>query len=223
MTTLLYKESPILGLISTGLPLVLYYYNYNLLFALSVILFLFLLYFYRYYEHKNRYPNNVIVCPADGKITNLIINDTTCFISIFLDIFNQHTQIYPANAKVISHYYDNTGKFDIVVDAEKSRDNEKVIHKFLLPNGVLIEFIQIAGFLPRRITYDNNINNNILAGEYLGMIKFGSRVDLILPLYAPHDNSKKDKIDQSNKKLYLSDNIKLNNKITIGDLIGIYK
>ena len=216
MRTLLFHESPLIGLTAVALPIASYYLGYTILTAFLVILLVFLIYFYRYYEHKERHPDNVIICPADGTITNLIIDDDKCFISIFLSPMNQHTQIYPANAKVLSHIYDDTGKFDIIVDANKSRDNEKAIHQFQLPNGAVITFTQIAGFLPRRISYDEKINHNVLAGEYLGMIKFGSRVDLTLPMYVSHNNL-------NQEKLYLDEKIKVDSRITIGNLIGVYK
>jgi len=124
---------------------------------------------------------------------------------------NIHTQIYPANAVVLSHVYDHTGKFDIVTDADKSRDNEKAIHQYQMTNNAIITLTQIAGFLPRRITYDPRVNHQVSAGEYLGMIKFGSRVDITIPMYTP-----------TSKKFNILDTIKLNNTITIGDVIGQY-
>lgn len=231
-TTKLFTESPLIGTVAVIAPVLAYYANHKILLAISLVILLFLLYFYRYYEHTERYPDNIIICPADGTITNMLLDtqNNNIIISIFLSPMNIHTQVYPANAIVLSHEYDQTGKFDIVADAEKSKENEKVIHTFQMPNGCIIKVIQIAGFLPRVITYDKSINHQVAAGEYLGMIKFGSRVDLILPLETPDKdytisqllNDCGDKPELI-KKLHLSPEIALNKPISIGNLIGTYK
>lgn len=221
-TTLLYKESPIIGTVFTITPVVLYMVNYKILAAIFLIVLVFLLFFYRHYEHIPRYPDNTIVCPADGTVTKIIKGNPNSsdknmkdvhFISIFLSPMNIHTQIYPANALVLSHTYDHTGKFDIVSDSDKSRENEKAIHMYQLPNNAVIQFNQIAGFLPRRIVYDEQINHTVVAGSYMGMIKFGSRVDLYIPVMSP----------DRRQKFVLSSNIQEGSRITIGDLVGRYE
>lgn len=207
MKSLLYDENPLLAYGLTVAPIVTLKYGYRVLTALIVIILLVLLYFYRYEEYGLRHPNGTIICPADGKITELRTIGDDIYISIFLSPFNRHTQIYPTNGTVTNQVYDRTGKFDLVVDGEKSRDNEKVIHTMVMPNGGYMRLTQIAGFLPRCIEYVPAVSKTVFAGEYLGIIKFGSRVDLQFPRGG----------------FKLSPNIVNGARITFGDLIGTYQ
>lgn len=204
MQTLLFKESPIVSSILIIALLLSYYKNKKWLVILSLVLILFLVLFYRYTPHTERYNNQTIISPAEGKITNIEQRENRVFISIFISPLNNHTQIYPINGTVTSVKYDNTGKFDIVVDMDKSRHNEKVIHTIKANNGRIVTLTQIAGFLPRRISYSKKVPNNVKAGEYLGMIKFGSRIDISFP--GNLDNLK----------------VRLNDNIYIGDIIYLY-
>lgn len=210
-TTLLLQESPILGY-GTLLAIAcsLYYGYYNIAIALCIVL-VFLIAFYRYYPDPNagHYADNQIICPCDGRITQMKKIDSHLYISIFLSPFNIHTQIYPANGTVIKRYYDHTGRFDIVTDADKCRDNEKYIHFIKLKNNSLLKITQIAGFLPRRISASAKVPEDVQAGEYLGMIKFGSRVDLLFPMQSPHG-----------QKFKLAKNITVGARIYPSDLIG---
>jgi phosphatidylserine decarboxylase len=202
-STLLYSESPILGIILTISPIIAYYNNYPKLAIALTILLLSMMLFYRHYTHCKRYPNNTIICPADGTVTNLKISDHICYISIFLSPINIHTQVYPVNGTVVKRIYDQTGQFELATDVDKCRDNEKKIHYILTPNLKLLKMTQIAGFLPRRITSSDKVPEEVQAGEYMGMIKFGSRVDLMFPI----DN---------NFQLH----IKKGQHVTIGNIIG---
>lgn len=164
----------------------------------------FLIYFYRFSSNNTNYNDNIIISPAAGKITNICYDGKNIHVSIFMSVFNNHTQIYPINGTVIDRYYDETGKFDIVVNKEKSRNNEKKIHTIKGNNGAIVTVTQIAGFIPRRITSSEKVPEIIRAGQYLGMIKLGSRIDLSFP----------------GKLCDLK--VKLNKKINIGDLIYKY-
>lgn len=200
--SLLFKESPLLGIIFLSIPIILYKYKSNhVAFGLSIICFMFLLYFYRYYPHKTNYADNIIISPNEGKVTGITIKDEIIHVSVYMNIFNNHTQIYPINGMVIDRIYDQTGKFDIVIDHDKCRENEKKIHTILSNNGEIVTVTQIAGFLPRRITSSYLTPEPVNAGQYLGMIKFGSRVDIAFPG------------DISMLK------VKLNQTINIGDII----
>jgi len=81
------------------------------------------------------------------------------------------------------------------------------MHYILANNGAVVKVTQIAGFLPRRITSENKVN--VKAGEYLGMIKFGSRVDLMFPMKVGDTEFKRRVI--------------VGNKLNIGDIIGLYR
>ena len=134
--------------------------------------------FYRYKPHNKRYCDNVIISPAEGTILYLKQKDNKINISLYLNFLNNHTQIYPVNGVFFKTIYDNTGKFDLANDIRKSRYNEKKIHIIQMENGSYVKVTQIAGFFLRRIVSVKNVNQKVMAGEYLGMIKFGSRVDL---------------------------------------------
>jgi phosphatidylserine decarboxylase len=204
-TTLLYCESPLLGTITTVLPITLYYFKYFKLAIAAIILLIFMISFYRYYPYNKRYTSDIIISPAEGTITNLKYFRDHYYISIFLSPLNVHTQIYPVNGTVIKRTYDQTGKFGLATDIDKCRDNEKKIHYILMCNNSILKLTQIAGFLPRRITSSDQVPKKVQAGEYLGMIKFGSRVDILFP---------------ANKGFIL--NVREGQSINIGDKLGEY-
>jgi phosphatidylserine decarboxylase len=225
ITTLLYSESPLIGIPLTVAPLITYYYGYPIVTIVLLIILLFFLFFYRHYPLSKDIDDHQIICPCDGEITQIIKTADTTHISIFLSPFNIHTQVYPVNGTVISRIYDETGKFDIVVDAEKSKENEKKIHSIRMKNEAIIQVTQIAGFLPRRITSSELVPEEVKAGQYLGMIKFGSRVDLLIPnksraLVSSIATSTKASAGMS--VLKLDANIAIGNRITVGDSVGYY-
>lgn len=193
--TLLFKESPFIGLFFILLTIYLFIIK-NKYRIIPFIILIALMIFYRYKKYTIEYNDNIIVSPAEGKITNITLSNNRILVSIFLSVFNNHTQIYPVNGKVIKRVYDDTGQFDIVIDRYKSRDNEKKIHTITMKNSNIVKVVQIAGFLPRRIASSDIVPLDVEAGDYLGMIKFGSRVDLIFPgdinklLVTLHDNIK---------------------------------
>jgi phosphatidylserine decarboxylase len=202
-TTLLFNESPLLGSLFILTPIILYN-NYKTASAICVILLICLIVFYRYKLTRTDFPDNIIISPAEGKITNITYKNDLIHISIFMSVLNNHTQIYPINGTVIDRIYDQTGKFDIVVHQDKCRENEKKIHTILSNNNKLITVTQIAGFLPRRISSSKLFPESIRAGQYLGMIKFGSRIDISFP--------------GDINKLY----VRLHDHIGIGDIIFQY-
>ena len=210
--TLLFKESPLIASISVG-SLLLAIYNkadYKIQ-GILLLLFIMLLYFYRYEEFiPINVTDNMILSPCEGsviKICKKVLTHT--YISIFLSPFNRHTQIYPVNGLVIKREYDITGRFNIVMNINKSRKNEKKIHYILMKDGTIIKITQLAGLLPRMIVSSDDVPMKVHAGQYMGMMKFGSRVDILIP-----NNS------ISGKKLLL--NIKEAQNVKIGDLIGEY-
>ena len=149
-----------------------------IIFVLLLLTLILLVIFYRYSPHDKRYSDNIIISPAEGTVTYLAQNNDKINISIYLNFLDNHTQIYPVNGLLFKTIYDDTGKFELANDIIKSRLNEKKIHTIKMKNGSYVKVTQIAGFFLRRIVSAKKVNEKVVAGEYLGMIKFGSRVDL---------------------------------------------
>lgn len=177
-TTLLFKESPLLASIIIIFCLLSYTLKSYIIFVLLLSILILLVIFYRYKPHDKRYNDNIIISPAEGTVTYLKQNDDKINISIYLNFLNNHTQIYPVNGLLLKTIYDDTGKFDLSNDIRKSRYNEKKIHIIQMENGSYVKVTQIAGFFVRRIVSPKKANEKVSVGQYLGMINFGSRVDL---------------------------------------------
>ena len=153
----------------------------NLAFA---ALTLFSMYFFR---DPQRIPpnNNGFLSPADGTVVQIIdVEDeeigSAKQISIFLSIFNVHRQRVPLSGKVISKQY-NSGKFLAAFNHKASLDNEQMVVKFETENGKQYKIKQIAGLIARRIFNYMEPEIMVQRGERLGFIRFGSRVDIIVP------------------------------------------
>ena len=148
---------------------------------LSIILLL-LLWFYRKPLNRTIFVNrDILYSPAYGKILkiqNLIGNKI--HIAIFLSPLDIHRQYIPINGKIKDIVYDNTGKFKIAYHFNKSDLNEKYITVLETKYGDM-EIYQIAGLLVRRINNYMKIGENVNTGVEMGIIHFGSRVDVILP------------------------------------------
>ena len=204
-TTLLFQESPFIGMILIIICFITVIYKYYSVFSILLLILIISMTFYRYKPHNKRYDNNIIISPANGTISYAEQKDDNMInISIYLNFLNNHTQIYPVNGIVTERIYDKNGKFELANNINKSRYNEKKIHIIKMENNNNVKVSQIAGFFVRRIVSSKNVPEKVMAGEYLGMIKFGSRVDLIF-------------MGDINKLL-----VTLDNNIKIGDVIYKY-
>ena len=147
--------------------------------------------------------NNIIISPAYGKIYKIQKKEKYICISIILTIFDVHYQYVPCNGYIRKIIYDNNGIFNIILNNNKTRFNEKIIYEIESKNGKIFVY-QIAGFFFRRIVTYVKENTYVSKGDNLGLIKFGSRVDICIP----------------SKKFNL--NIKENQKIKGGQILGYY-
>ena len=152
--------------------------------VLLLFLFIFCLNFFR--NPKRPIPKGVnrIVSPADGKIVRLdsIVDDeigNSIIISIFLNIFNVHVNRMPIDGKFHDIEY-NKGRFLLAFQHNASDENEKNIIKLKTEIGT-IKIVQIAGLLARRIICYAEKGNSMKIGDRLGFMRFGSRIDIILP------------------------------------------
>ncbi len=160
------------------------------LFAISVLLLLFTIYFFRdpARELPNDYKNNDVISPADGKVVLLeeVENKYTEFfgdikikqLSIFLSPLNVHVNCFPVNG-VLKYFNYIKGEYLVAFNHKASEKNERSEIGIALENGKKLIFKQIAGFVARRIVCDVKTGQDVKAGEKFGMIKFGSRVDIL--------------------------------------------
>jgi phosphatidylserine decarboxylase len=146
-----------------------------------IILLIVLLFFYRYPIKKDTtFYKNGIYSPAYGTIMDIKINDNKIFIAIYLGLTDIHRQYSPVTGTVVSKKYDHTGKYNLAYNLNKSKLNEKMITEFLGDNGIVTVY-QIAGKFVRRITSKVTTGDHVGCGQEIGMIHFGSRVDIIIP------------------------------------------
>ena len=152
--------------------------------ALAVIPLLmaaFFLWFFRDPEREVPAVQGAIVSPADGKVTDVSVveerDQSRTRISIFLNVFNVHVNRCPI-AGVITEVEYKKGKFHNAMDAVSAELNEQNVVTVEGDAGRVV-FKQIAGLLARRIVFTKKIGDSVARGERIGLIKFGSRVDVI--------------------------------------------
>ena len=155
---------------------------------LSIYIFYLLLiicYFFRDPIRKNLYDEHNFLSPADGRIVSIEdwedadVGKATK-IAIFLSVFNVHRQWTPLSATVLDTIY-NPGRFFGAFKNKASEKNEQTSILFCNNNENLFKIKQIAGFVARRIITHMHPDLNVSQGEKLGFIKFGSRVEIIVP------------------------------------------
>ncbi|MEN9950744.1 MAG: hypothetical protein RLY85_1496 [Bacteroidota bacterium] len=162
-------------------------------YIISVVLvafWLFIVSFFRIPARTFTYNEDAVVSPADGKVVVIEeVFDTEFFqekrlqISVFMSPANVHVNRYPFSGKVVYNQY-HKGKYLVAWDPKSSTENER--HSIVLSNpkaDVLVK--QIAGALAKRIVNYAVVGEDAKQNEELGFIKFGSRVDLLLPLGTP--------------------------------------
>jgi phosphatidylserine decarboxylase len=142
-----------------------------------------------------RVPNRIcisddisIMCPADGKVVVIeeveeteYFNDKRIQISIFMSPLNVHANFNPI-AGIVKYVKYHKGLFLVAWHPKSSTDNERSTFVIQHKNGEEILFRQIAGAVARRICYYVEEGQEVKAGEEFGFIKFGSRIDVFLPL-----------------------------------------
>jgi phosphatidylserine decarboxylase len=148
------------------------------------ILAAFCLYFFRDPDRVTP-PGNLLVAPADGRVVAVrALDDGRTRISIFLNIFNVHVNRTPVPGRIASIDYQK-GKFINAGHEAASTENEQNTLVIEGPSGPVI-CRQIAGLIARRIICYKHAGETVTAGERIGLIKFGSRVDVIFgPSYMP--------------------------------------
>jgi phosphatidylserine decarboxylase len=144
-----------------------------------LVLAAFVAYFFRNPSRQIPGGENLVVSPADGKIVMIRSLPEGRSISIFLNIFNVHVTRVPISGELEEFEY-KRGKFKAAYDNEASRVNEQNILTIRSAYGRVV-VKQIAGFVARRVICWKRIGDHLKRGELFGLIRFGSRVDVILP------------------------------------------
>ena len=157
--------------------------------TISTILFLLILNFFR--SPFRRFPydsEGLVIAPADGTIVaieevmeNEILHRQCLQISIFMSVFNVHANWFPVNGTV-KHVSHNNGRFMAAYLPKSSTENERSAVVITTKNGVDVLARQIAGALARRIVTYAKVGEKCHVDEQMGFIKFGSRVDVYLPV-----------------------------------------
>lgn len=159
--------------------------------VIPLALALFFLWFFRDPERVIPNETGAVVSPADGKVTEVsVINigqDKKLRLSIFLSVFDVHVNRTPISGIVREIRYQR-GKFMNAMDATSAEQNEQNIVT-VEGEGRLVVFKQIAGLLARRIVFNPKVGDRLERGQRIGLIKFGSRCDVLLDSSA-HPNVK---------------------------------
>lgn len=165
------------------LPEWIAYILYSVFFVLTALT----VYFFRDPHRNIPSDNNIIIAPADGKVVfvkeieeNVYLKGNATQISIFLSPLNVHVNRNPVSGKLKYVKY-HPGEYLMAWTEHASELNERADFGVLHPSGTKIFFRQITGFLARRIVYKISEGDDLVAGERFGIMKFGSRMDVVVP------------------------------------------
>lgn len=161
----------------------------NIILIISLFFLIITLYFFRIIKRNFDRKEGVIYAPCDGKIVVIeeihedeYYQEKKVQISIFMSPLNMHNNLYPMNGNIIYKKH-HPGKYLFAWNPKSSIDNERCT--VVMKNSKISLLIrQIAGALARRIVTYSEVNETVNSCDELGFIKFGSRVDLFLPLKA---------------------------------------
>jgi phosphatidylserine decarboxylase len=151
----------------------------------GVLLFLglFVLYFFRDPERTPPADAEAVVSPADGRVMEIVGEPNGDHagrrISIFLSIFDVHVNRAPYGGRIAETEY-RRGRFLAAMRGRASAENEQNVIHLTTEHGEVV-FKQIAGWVARRILFWKSVGDPVTRGERVGMIRFGSRVDIWLP------------------------------------------
>ncbi|MEI6585533.1 MAG: phosphatidylserine decarboxylase family protein [Sediminibacterium sp.] len=158
-------------------------------FFVTLGIFLFLISFFRIPNRVLTVNANQIICPADGKVVVIeevidseYFKDKRIQLSVFMSPANVHVNRNPVDGEIVYNQY-HKGKYLVAWHPKSSTENERWSVVVKNPHGELL-YKQIAGALAKRICNYTHIGQQVKQTEEYGFIKFGSRVDLLLPITA---------------------------------------
>lgn len=164
--------------------------GFYIILAISLILYGLVLNFFRYEARKHPEADNnyAVVCPADGKVVVIeevdeqeILGCRCLQVSVFMNVFNMHVNWIPVNG-IVEHVSHHRGRFLAAHLPKSSTENERSAVVIRTPEGHRVLARQIAGAVAQRIVTYSEEGQEARINDNLGFIKFGSRVDLYLPL-----------------------------------------
>jgi phosphatidylserine decarboxylase len=171
--------------------------------SINIAIFLILvlvIQFFRVPKRQKSFDVNEVCSPADGEIVVIEETEETEYfkdkriqVSIFMSPLNVHANFYPISGKIVYQKY-HPGKFLVAWNPKSSLENERTSMVIEDEHGNQLLIRQVAGALARRICYYGEEGTAVLQGSELGFIKFGSRVDLFLPLDTKIDVQIGDKV-----------------------------
>ena len=182
----LHKEGYKFLAISIIITFIVWFFS-NFLAIVMLVISIWVYYFFRDPERVSINDNDYLVSPADGLITEIseingpaelsLENKKFTRISIFMNVFNCHVNRTPVEGTVEEIFY-KPGKFLNASLDKASKENERNYYKIKSIKGEDIIIVQIAGLIARRIVCEVSRDQKLNQGERIGMIRFGSRVDL---------------------------------------------
>ncbi|MBD3226265.1 MAG: phosphatidylserine decarboxylase family protein [Caldithrix sp.] len=171
-------------------------------YGLSIINAALLIFHFFFFRDPDRLPpakKNIILAPADGTIIKIdsveepeYLKEKAQMVSIFMSVFNVHVNRIPVTGKV-DYYQYREGQYLAAFNDRACEANEQT-HIGIQTDHGKIFFKQIAGLIARRIVCALNMGDNVKQGERFGVIKYGSRVDIFIPLGAQVMVNEKDKV-----------------------------
>jgi phosphatidylserine decarboxylase len=151
------------------------------------LLVLWVAYFFRDPERTGERGERLVISPADGRVIDISEVDEPSFIkgrairiSVFMNVFNVHVNRYPVSGNVAYVQY-NEGKFLNAAADKASLENEQMSVGVQTPKHKVL-FRQIAGLIARRIVTYSQVGDTAAQGDRMGLIRFGSRVDVFVPV-----------------------------------------
>ncbi|MEM6643484.1 MAG: phosphatidylserine decarboxylase family protein [Bacteroidota bacterium] len=190
-----YKMIPIMAVLIAGLYVLLYWFIpfaivHLLLGIAAIIFFVLVVRFFRDPPVETPEREGIVYAPAEGKVVVIEqvheqehLQEDRIQVSIFMSPLNVHVNRSPVQG-VIDYFKYHPGKFLVAWHPKSSTDNERTSISFTTPFGVRILMRQIAGAVARRIAFYPKVGDDVVQGSSVGFIRFGSRVDLFLPLDA---------------------------------------
>ena len=156
--------------------------------GVSAVVYLLVVNFFRFPNRQVKVDDDAILCPADGKV--VVVEETyepeylkcRCLqVSVFMSILNVHINWYAVNG-IVEYFQYHKGRYMAAYLPKSSTENERTTVAIKTHNGREIVMRQIAGAMAKRIVSYATVGDKARQNHHLGFIKFGSRVDLYLPL-----------------------------------------